>query len=90
MVDGGIVRCSINQKPQRAVPPEIDLDDRQVWQPSGIGAASLGQLGVTRTFDIAAGDKATYQLVRQHAGPLGSPDSNVTNSVLTAVFTSAP
>ena len=74
------VQCSITTG------TTLDGDYIQYWEsPGQPGRAS--QLAGTRTFDIAAGSTATYNLVCRH---IGTFQSSVGNSVLTAIFTPAP
>ncbi len=64
-----------------------DSDYLQQWESPG-GAGSSSQLAGTRMFDIAADATATYNLVCNHDGLLGS--SLVNDAVLTAIYTPTP
>jgi hypothetical protein len=78
---GDTVACSITAA------TAFDFSYQQRWESPG-PAGEASQLAGTRTFDIAAGATATYNLFCVHVGVSGS--SFVDHSVLTAIFTPAP
>jgi hypothetical protein len=82
---GDVVRCSIRKTGLSII--ALDFDYLQRWESAGTNGA-IAQLAGTRMFDIAAGAIRTFSLVCDHAG--SSPDANVQDSVLTAIFTPAP
>lgn len=79
---GDDVWCSITQ-----LTTLLDFNYLQRWESSG-WSGGFSQLAGTRTFDIAAGATATYNLVCDHIGSSGS--AVVHDPVLTAIFTPAP
>jgi hypothetical protein len=79
---GDTVLCSITSS------TALDANYQQRWQSSGVFNGNSSQLAGTRTFDIAQGATATYNLFCRHSGTSGS--TNLFDSVLTAIFTPAP
>jgi hypothetical protein len=82
----GRVRCSLIAQ-NSVMPNALDFDYLQRWESPGT-AGEFSQMAGTRTFDIAAGATVTYSLVCDHDG--SSDASDLSNSVLTAIFTPAP
>jgi hypothetical protein len=80
---GDSVFCSITTSTA-----STDSNYLQRWESSGANTGSRSQLAGTRTFDIAEGATATYNLFCRHAGT--SAPAVVSDSVLTAIFTPAP
>ena len=64
-----------------------DTDYPQGWLSSGTDG-EFSQLAGTRMFEIAADATVTYNLVCEHIGTSGTSD--LSDSVLTAIFTPAP
>ncbi len=81
---GDGVQCSINLQ---ATPRVLDTDYTQQWESAGVDNGGRSQLAGTRVFTIAANTTATYELVCK---VLGTVDTDLFDSVLTAIFTPTP
>jgi len=77
---GDIVNCSITTG------TSVDLDYLQVWVSKELPFEN-GSMAATRMFDIDANSTVAYNLVCNHPGI--TPDAEMYDSVLTAIFTPA-
>jgi hypothetical protein len=58
----------------------------QRWESGGLDSGQHAQLSGVRTFDVAAGATATYNLVCDH---VGAGSSNLESTIMSAIFTAA-
>lgn len=75
---GDFIRCSISDS------TAFNLGHEQTWESAGEDGG-WGQLAGTRSFEISAGETATYHLVCETSG--GADDTVVRDVVLTAIYT---